>query len=127
MCLCPCLCPCPCLVPLCESQGGLLLSFLSSPSPSPPLCTCCTALHFSYHIPTIHPGLSRDVDMRTYRVQVSGASETELAGAGGQGGGMVEHLTETAADSAYNSQGGGGLWVWQYPSLAINWYGPGLR
>jgi len=60
-----------------------------------------------YHIPTIHPGLNREVDMSTYRVSVED--------------GMVEHLTDTTADSAYD-----GLWVWQYPTLAINWYGPGL-
>jgi hypothetical protein len=46
--------------------------------------------------------------MKTYRVAVED--------------GMVEHLTETTEDSAYE-----GLWVWQYPTLAINWYGPGLR
>ena len=50
--------------------------------------------------------------MRSYRVQVR-----EQAG-----GGLVEHLTDTSPDSAYD-----GLWVWQYPTLAINWYGPGLR
>lgn len=77
-----------------------------------PLTDCFVLSHdacsLSYHIPTIHPGLNKEVDMRSYRVAVLP--------------GMVEHITDTTADSAYD-----GLWVWQYPTLAINWYGPGLR
>lgn len=60
-----------------------------------------------YHIPTIHPGLNREVDMKTYHVTCDD--------------GIVEHITDTTQESAYN-----GVWVWHYPTLAINWYGPGL-
>lgn len=82
---------------------------------SPTLSSPC---YCRYHIPTIHPGLNKEVDMRSYRVHV----QEGAVDAAGQGGGLVEHLTDTTADSAYD-----GLWVWQYPTLAINWYGPGLR
>ena len=65
-------------------------------------------MFFSYHIPTIHPGLNKEVDINTYRVVVED--------------GYVEHLTETTKESAYD-----GVWLWHHPTLAINWYGPGLR
>ena len=68
----------------------------------------CAVLCGRYHIPTIHPGLAREVDMSSYRVQVQP--------------GLVEHVTDTAEESAYE-----GLWLWHHPTLAINWYGPGLR
>lgn len=62
-----------------------------------------------YHIPTIHPGLSKEVDMQGYRVKVHD--------------GFVEHIAPTLpeAGSAYK-----GLWVWNSPTLAVNWYGAGL-
>jgi len=62
-----------------------------------------------YHIPTIHPGLNEQVDMKSYFVKVNP--------------GFVEHVTETKPDanSAYE-----GVWVWHAPAMAINWYGDGL-
>lgn len=62
-----------------------------------------------YHIPTIHPGLNKEVDMKSYRVQA--------------GDGVVEHRSDMKSqDSAYE-----GLWLWHHPTLAVNWYGPGVR
>ncbi|KAJ1428395.1 ring hydroxylating alpha subunit-domain-containing protein [Ochromonadaceae sp. CCMP2298] len=62
-----------------------------------------------YHIPTIHPGLNQQVDMKQYIVKVHK--------------GFVEHESPTlpGSNSAYE-----GVWVWHAPAMAINWYGDGL-
>lgn len=62
-----------------------------------------------YHIPTIHPSLNKQVNMKEYRVKVCD--------------GYVEHVSPTnpGVVSAYE-----GVWLWHHPTLAVNYYGNGL-
>lgn len=60
-----------------------------------------------YHIPTIHPDLSKQVDMTNYAVHVDE--------------GFVEHIVPTTNSSSY-----GGVWIWHSPTLAINCYDGGM-
>ncbi|MFM2247903.1 MAG: hypothetical protein RL071_3978 [Pseudomonadota bacterium] len=57
-----------------------------------------------YHIPYLHPGLGREIDMGGYAVEVDGDT--------------VRHVVPTRP-GAVNE----GLWLWVWPNLAINVYG----
>ena len=59
-----------------------------------------------YHIPWMHPTLSREVELSSYLVE--------------PGERWVRHRVDTSGQGP-NS----GLWVWWWPSLALNIYGDG--
>lgn len=56
-----------------------------------------------YHIPYLHPGLSAEIDLRTYRVEASG--------------GVARHVVD-ARPGAANA----GYWAWLWPNAALNLY-----
>jgi len=60
-----------------------------------------------YHIPLMHPGLSREISIRNYRVDVHGRAAL--------------HRVPTREGAI--SQG---LWVWLWPNVALNVYGEGM-
>ncbi len=61
-----------------------------------------------YHIPFVHPGLHAQIQTREYRVHV--------------GDGFAEHSAPTR-DGAVAA----GLWLWQFPNLALNLYPEGMN
>lgn len=60
-----------------------------------------------YHIPWMHPSLSSEVELARYRVH--------------PGERLVRHEVPSPGDGP-----NAGLWVWAWPSLALNVYGPGV-
>lgn len=56
-----------------------------------------------YHIPWLHPSLTRQVNMRDYQVQVQGRTALHRV---------------SARDGAINQ----GLWIWLWPNAALNVY-----
>lgn len=65
-----------------------------------------------YHIPSVHPGLNREVDFASYRV-VTGKR-------------IAQHLSQPRAESS-ESAIYGGLWVWHWPYAALNVYKDGMN
>lgn len=63
-----------------------------------------------YHIPLVHPELSREIDVRRYRVEVF------------EDDGYCLHTAPTR-DGALNS----GRWLFRYPNLALNVYADGMN
>ena len=61
-----------------------------------------------YHIPLVHPGLSREIDVSRYEVSV--------------GDRWCRHRAPTR-DGAVNA----GLWIWRWPNLALNTYPGGMN
>ncbi|MFP5488534.1 MAG: aromatic ring-hydroxylating oxygenase subunit alpha [Acidimicrobiia bacterium] len=62
-----------------------------------------------YHVPLIHPSLSRALDMTTYRVDVPDES-------------YCIHRSDTTEGSP-----AGGAWLFRYPNLAVNVYADGMN
>jgi choline monooxygenase len=62
-----------------------------------------------YHVPLLHPSLSRVLDMSTYRVDVPHRT-------------YCIHRAETSAGSP-----SGGAWLFRYPNLAVNVYADGMN
>ena len=62
-----------------------------------------------YHVPLIHPSLSRALDMSTYRVEVPDES-------------YCIHKSDTTEGSP-----AGGAWLFRYPNLALNVYPDGMN
>jgi choline monooxygenase len=62
-----------------------------------------------YHVPLIHPSLSRSLDMSTYRVDVPDES-------------YCIHRSDTTEGSP-----AGGAWLFRYPNLAVNVYADGMN
>ncbi|MBA2386937.1 MAG: Rieske 2Fe-2S domain-containing protein [Acidimicrobiia bacterium] len=62
-----------------------------------------------YHVPMLHPGLSRSLDMSTYRVDVPED-------------GYCVHRADTAGGSP-----SAGLWLFRYPNVALNVYADGMN
>lgn len=60
-----------------------------------------------YHIPWLHPTLSAEITMRDYQVTVAGRA--------------ARHVVP-AREGAISE----GLWVWQWPNVALNIYGTGM-
>jgi choline monooxygenase len=63
-----------------------------------------------YHVPTVHPGLNRDIDTKRYEVVL------------GDGGRWTEHRVP-ARDGAPTV----GRWLFRYPNLALNLYPTGMN
>jgi choline monooxygenase len=63
-----------------------------------------------YHVPTVHPGLNREIDSKRYEVVL------------GDGGRWTEHRVP-ARDGAPTV----GRWLFRYPNLAINLYPTGMN
>jgi choline monooxygenase len=63
-----------------------------------------------YHVPILHKGLTEDLDMSTYEVT------------------LLEHssIQRVAGDADNARIGGGAEYVWIYPNLMVNRYGPVL-
>lgn len=61
-----------------------------------------------YHIPIVHPQLSKQIDTSRYEVRV--------------GRGWVEHVAPARDGSATS-----GVWLWRFPNLAVNVYPGGLN
>jgi choline monooxygenase len=72
--------------------------------------TYCDNYGEGYHIPTIHPGLNREVDSKHYEVVL------------GDGGRWTEHRVP-ARDGAPTV----GRWLFRYPNLAFNLYPSGMN
>jgi choline monooxygenase len=62
-----------------------------------------------YHIPNMHPGLNKMVDMKDYTVL--------------NGDNYCEHIVSTIPTSGTTM---GGVWLWLSPTLAINTYEGGM-
>ena len=62
-----------------------------------------------YHVPLLHPSLSRTLDMATYRVDVPHGT-------------YCIHRADTPAGSP-----SGGAWLFRYPNLAVNVYADGMN
>ncbi|MEY2451907.1 MAG: choline monooxygenase [Acidimicrobiaceae bacterium] len=62
-----------------------------------------------YHIPLVHPGLNKEIDVKRYRVEVDDPHR------------WVIHSAPTR-DGAVNQ----GRWLWRWPNLALNIYGDGM-
>ena len=62
----------------------------------------------AYHIPFIHPGLSRDLDVSAYQVEVHD--------------GFVVHRVPPEPDSVV-----AGFWAWVWPNTMLNVYGSGMN
>lgn len=62
-----------------------------------------------YHIPDVHPGLNKEVDMASYRV-IPGRK-------------IAQHISEAKIDDPVND----GLWVWLWPHGALNIYADGMN
>lgn len=60
-----------------------------------------------YHIPLVHPALSRAIDPSSYRVEV--------------GDGWCRHRADTRAGTVAT-----GAWLWHWPNLALNLYEHGM-
>jgi choline monooxygenase len=60
-----------------------------------------------YHIPLVHPALSRAIDPSSYRVEVHD--------------GWVRHRAATREDALAT-----GAWLWHWPNMAINLYESGM-
>lgn len=65
-----------------------------------------------YHIPYVHPGLNKEVDMATYKV-VTGEK-------------IAQHLSEPRAERQEDAINDG-LWVWFWPHAALNVYKEGMN
>jgi choline monooxygenase len=63
-----------------------------------------------YHIPLVHPGLSKEIDAKRYVVDVDERHR------------WVRH-SAPARDGAVNS----GRWLWRWPNLALNLYPDGMN
>ena len=61
-----------------------------------------------YHIPLVHPGLARELDVAAYEVAV--------------GDRWCRHSAPTRAGSV-----NAGLWIWRWPNLALNVYPGGMN
>jgi choline monooxygenase len=61
-----------------------------------------------YHIPTIHPGLNKEIDMKTYKV----LPENRIA----------RHHTDMRQNASME-----GYWVWLWPYAALNVYKDGMN
>jgi choline monooxygenase len=60
-----------------------------------------------YHVPLVHPALTRTVDPSTYRVEAAD--------------GWARHTVRTRAGATTS-----GTWLWHWPNLAINLYEAGM-
>ncbi|HYD99061.1 MAG TPA: SRPBCC family protein [Alphaproteobacteria bacterium] len=61
-----------------------------------------------YHVPAVHPGLDREIDSKQYEVLLKDR--------------YVVHQAPQRAGAAYT-----GLWLWRFPTLALNIYETGMN
>jgi len=65
-----------------------------------------------YHIPSVHPGLNKEVDFASYKVIA--------------GNRTARHISQPRAESR-ESAVYGGLWIWFWPYAALNVYKDGMN
>lgn len=62
-----------------------------------------------YHIPTIHPELNKELDMKTYQVRA--------------GNRIAQHLSQSRIPDGVS----GGVWAWLWPNAMLNVYKTGMN
>ena len=61
-----------------------------------------------YHVPDVHPGLDKDIDAASYKVEMNGSA-------------AIHHAPPKGCDGVY-----AGFWAWLWPWLGVNLYRDGL-
>ena len=70
-----------------------------------------------YHLARLHPGLARQLDLESYRTEITGAGAIQSVGGSGPGAAGLDFAERIGARALY-------AWLW--PCFMVNRYGPVL-